>query len=94
MMTVLGIVLFFLGILISIAWHELGHFTTARRFGIKVPEYMVGFGRTIWSRKVGETEYGLKADPARRLHPHDRHDPARQGRVARAATGAPARSRA
>ena len=30
MMTVLGIVLFFLGILISIAWHELGHFTTAR----------------------------------------------------------------
>ena len=63
MMTVLGIVLFFLGILISIAWHELGHFTTARWFGIKVPEFMVGFGRTIWSRKVGETEFGLKAIP-------------------------------
>ena len=63
MMTVLGIVLFFLGILFSIAWHELGHFTTARWFGIKVPEFMVGFGRTIWSRKVGETEFGLKAIP-------------------------------
>lgn len=63
MMTALGIVLFFLGILISIAWHELGHFTTARWFGIKVPEFMVGFGRTIWSRKIGETEFGFKAIP-------------------------------
>jgi membrane-associated protease RseP (regulator of RpoE activity) len=63
MMTALGIVLFFLGILISIAWHELGHFITARWFGIKVPEFMVGFGRTVWSRKVGETEFGLKAVP-------------------------------
>jgi membrane-associated protease RseP (regulator of RpoE activity) len=63
MMTALGIVLFFIGILVSIAWHELGHFVTARWFGIKVPEFMVGFGRTIWSRKVGETEFGLKAIP-------------------------------
>jgi Predicted membrane-associated Zn-dependent proteases 1 len=63
MMTVLGIVIFFVGILISIAWHELGHFATARWFGIKVPEFMIGFGRTIWSRKVGETEFGLKAIP-------------------------------
>ena len=63
MMTVLGIVIFFVGILFSVAWHELGHFTTARWFGIKVPEFMVGFGKTIWSRKVGETEFGLKAIP-------------------------------
>jgi membrane-associated protease RseP (regulator of RpoE activity) len=63
MMTALGIVLFFLGILISIAWHELGHFTTAKWFGIKVPEFMVGFGRTIWSRRIGETEFGFKAIP-------------------------------
>jgi membrane-associated protease RseP (regulator of RpoE activity) len=63
MMTVVGVVLFFLGILLSVAWHELGHFTTARWFGIKVPEFMVGFGRTIWSRKVGETEFGVKAIP-------------------------------
>ncbi len=63
MMTVLGIVIFFVGILFSIAWHELGHFTTAKWFGIKVPEFMVGFGKTVWSRKVGETEFGLKAVP-------------------------------
>ncbi|MCO1654402.1 site-2 protease family protein [Pseudonocardia sp. S2-4] len=63
MMTVLGIVIFFVGILLSVAWHELGHFTTAKWFGIKVPEFMVGFGKTIWSRKRGETEFGLKAIP-------------------------------
>ncbi|WP_232662460.1 M50 family metallopeptidase [Pseudonocardia sp. TRM90224] len=63
MMTVIGIVLFFLGILASVAWHELGHFTTARWFGIKVPEFFVGFGKTVWSRKVGDTEFGLKAIP-------------------------------
>jgi membrane-associated protease RseP (regulator of RpoE activity) len=63
MMTVLGIVIFFVGMLFSIAWHELGHFTTAKWFGIKVPEFMVGFGKTIWSRKVGETEYGVKVIP-------------------------------
>jgi membrane-associated protease RseP (regulator of RpoE activity) len=63
MMTVLGIVIFFVGILFSVAWHELGHYTTAKWFGIKVPEFMVGFGKTIWSRKVGETEFGFKAIP-------------------------------
>ena len=63
MMTVVGIVVFFAGILFSVAWHELGHFATARWFGIKVPEFMVGFGATLWSRRVGETEFGLKAIP-------------------------------
>ncbi|MCW0214955.1 MAG: site-2 protease family protein [Pseudonocardia sp.] len=62
-MTIIGIVIFFLGILFSIAWHELGHFLTAKWFGIKVPEFMVGFGKTIWSRRVGETEFGVKAIP-------------------------------
>lgn len=60
----LGIVLFALGLLVSIAWHELGHLSTAKLFGIRVPQYMVGFGPTIWSRKRGETEYGIKAIPA------------------------------
>lgn len=63
MMFVLGILIFFVGILFSVAWHELGHFVTARWFGIKVPEFMVGFGKTIWSVRRGETEYGLKAIP-------------------------------
>ncbi|WP_418959430.1 M50 family metallopeptidase [Streptomyces tritici] len=60
----LGIVLFAVGLLVSIAWHELGHLSTAKLFGIRVPQYMVGFGPTIWSRKRGETEYGIKAVPA------------------------------
>jgi membrane-associated protease RseP (regulator of RpoE activity) len=63
LLTVLGMVIFFVGLLISIAWHELGHLSTAKLFGIRVPQYMVGFGPTIWSRKKGETEYGIKAIP-------------------------------
>ncbi|MFI9647887.1 M50 family metallopeptidase [Streptomyces sp. NPDC052040] len=63
LMMILGIVVFVLGLLISIAWHELGHLSTAKLFGIRVPQYMVGFGPTIWSRKKGETEYGVKAVP-------------------------------
>ncbi|WP_445396566.1 M50 family metallopeptidase [Streptomyces sp. LE64] len=63
LMTVLGIVVFAIGLLISIAWHELGHLSTAKLFGIRVPQYMVGFGPTLWSRKKGETEYGIKAIP-------------------------------
>jgi membrane-associated protease RseP (regulator of RpoE activity) len=63
LMTILGIVVFALGLLVSIAWHELGHLSTAKMFGIRVPQYMVGFGPTVWSRKRGETEYGFKAVP-------------------------------
>ncbi|EDY51608.1 metalloprotease [Streptomyces clavuligerus] len=63
MLTVLGIVLFAVGLLFSIAWHELGHLSTAKLFGIRVPQYMVGFGPTLWSRRRGETEYGIKAIP-------------------------------
>ncbi|MEV6011692.1 site-2 protease family protein [Streptomyces sp. NPDC051976] len=63
LMTVLGIVVFAVGLMVSIAWHELGHLSTAKLFKIRVPQYMVGFGPTIWSRHKGETEYGLKAVP-------------------------------
>src|SRR3954466_13288090 len=63
LMMILGIVVFVVGLLISIAWHELGHLSTAKLFGIRVPQYMVGFGPTIWSRHKGETEYGIKAIP-------------------------------
>ena len=63
LLTLIGVVVFVMGLLFSIAWHELGHLSTAKLFGIRVPQYMVGFGRTIWSRKKGETEYGIKAIP-------------------------------
>ncbi|MGW2620544.1 M50 family metallopeptidase [Streptomyces sp. NPDC001500] len=63
LMMILGIVVFAAGLLFSIAWHELGHLSTAKLFGIRVPQYMVGFGPTVFSRKKGDTEYGVKAIP-------------------------------
>jgi membrane-associated protease RseP (regulator of RpoE activity) len=60
---VVGIVVFFLGLLASIALHELGHLSFAKLFGVRVPQYMVGFGPTMWSRHKGETEYGIKWIP-------------------------------
>ena len=59
----LGVVLFALVILISLSLHEAGHMLTAKRFGMKVTRYFVGFGPTVWSFRRGETEYGLKAIP-------------------------------
>ncbi|MBA3690027.1 MAG: RIP metalloprotease [Actinobacteria bacterium] len=59
----LGIVAFFVGLLLVILIHELGHFTVARAFGFKVEEYFVGFGPKLWSTRRGEIEYGVKALP-------------------------------
>ncbi len=64
MMFVIGIVLFALAILISVALHECGHMWAARATGMKVRRYFVGFGTTLWSTRRGETEYGIKAIPA------------------------------
>ncbi|WNV74429.1 site-2 protease family protein [Geodermatophilus sp. DSM 44513] len=63
LLTVLGIVAFAIGLLLSIAFHEYGHFYWARKFGMRVPQFMVGFGPTVFSRTRGETEYGVKAVP-------------------------------
>ena len=62
-MYLLGVLFVALGISVSIALHEVGHFIPAKKFGVKITQYMVGFGPTIWSRQRGETEYGLKAIP-------------------------------
>ncbi|MDU0348067.1 site-2 protease family protein [Actinomyces sp. MRS3W] len=58
---VLGIVILIVGIGLSVALHELGHMLPAKRFGVKVPEYFIGFGPKLWSTRRGETEYGVKA---------------------------------
>ncbi len=58
-----GILFIVLGIGVSIGIHEIGHLVPAKLFGVKVTKYMIGFGPTLYSRKVGETEYGLKAFP-------------------------------
>lgn len=60
---VIGILIIALGIGFSIGWHELGHLIPAKLFGIKVPKYMIGFGPTLFSKKIGETEYGVKLIP-------------------------------
>lgn len=60
---VLGILLILVGLAVSIGLHELGHLVPAKRFGVKVGQYMIGFGPTLWKRTYGETEYGVKAIP-------------------------------
>lgn len=60
---IIGVVVVALGIIVSIALHEIGHLIPAKLFGVRVTQYMVGFGKTLWSRRRGETEYGIKAIP-------------------------------
>ncbi|HWJ84855.1 MAG TPA: site-2 protease family protein [Cellulomonas sp.] len=58
-----GVLIVVVVLLLSIGLHEIGHMVPAKRFGVRVSQYMVGFGPTLWSRTKGETEYGLKAIP-------------------------------
>jgi regulator of sigma E protease len=50
-----------LGVLVVV--HELGHFFVAKRIGVKVERFSVGFGPIVWRRQRGETEYALSAIP-------------------------------
>jgi len=59
----LGVLIFVVAILASIGLHECGHMIPAKKFGGKVTQYFIGFGPTVWSKQVGETEYGVKAIP-------------------------------
>jgi membrane-associated protease RseP (regulator of RpoE activity) len=52
------------GIILMVMLHEAGHYLTAKRAGMKVTEFFVGFGPRLWSFRRGETEYGVKAIPA------------------------------
>jgi regulator of sigma E protease len=64
-MTILSYVLAFLvaiGVLVAV--HEYGHFWMARRLGIRVLRFSIGFGRTLWARRGADgTEYALSAIP-------------------------------
>ena len=59
----LGILVIGVGLAFSIALHEVGHLVPAKLFGVRVTQYMIGFGPTVASRIRGETEYGIKAIP-------------------------------
>lgn len=63
-MEILGVLAFVVALLFSVMVHEFGHYITARRFGMWVSEFFLGFGKKIWSFQRGETEFGLKAIPA------------------------------
>ena len=58
-----GWLVLLLGLALSIGLHEIGHLWPAKRFGVKVTKYMIGFGPTLFSRKRGDTEYGIKVIP-------------------------------
>jgi len=59
----LGVLVVVIGLAVSIALHELGHLSFAKLFKVRVGQYMIGFGPTLFSRRKGETEYGIKAIP-------------------------------
>ncbi len=60
---IIGILIMVVGIAVSIALHEIGHLVPAKLFNVRVTQYMIGFGKTLWSTTKGETEYGIKAIP-------------------------------
>jgi membrane-associated protease RseP (regulator of RpoE activity) len=60
---ILGVAVVVVGLALSIGLHEIGHLVPAKLFGVKVTQYMIGFGPTLWSKRKGETEYGVKAIP-------------------------------
>jgi len=64
MLQVLGVLAFVVALLLSVMIHEFGHFFFAKKFGMKVTEFFLGFGYKIWSFTRGETEFGVKAIPA------------------------------
>jgi membrane-associated protease RseP (regulator of RpoE activity) len=58
-----GILVIAVGVALSIGLHEVGHLVPAKLFGVRVTQYMIGFGRTVFARRRGETEYGFKLVP-------------------------------
>jgi regulator of sigma E protease len=57
--------MFIVAISVLIAVHEFGHFWVARRMGVKVLRFSIGFGKTLWMRRSGrdQTEYAIAAIP-------------------------------
>ena len=53
-----------LSFVVMLVLHEAGHYVVARRAGMQVTEFFIGFGPRLWSFRRGETTYGVKAVPA------------------------------
>lgn len=58
-----GVVVLLVGLVVSIGLHEIGHLVPAKRFGVKVTRYKIGFGPTLFRRQRGETEYAVGLIP-------------------------------
>lgn len=87
---IVGILIVVVGLIVSIGLHEIGHLIPAKAFGVKVGQYMIGFGPTIFSRTKGETEYGVKAIPlGGYISMSGMFPPQRTAEVAEDALGAP-----
>ncbi|MFZ9818526.1 MAG: M50 family metallopeptidase [Ilumatobacteraceae bacterium] len=54
---------FVVGLIVSVFLHEVGHFVTARRTGMKVTQFFMGMGPRIWSTHRNGVEYGVRALP-------------------------------
>ena len=63
-MTALSFVLAFVGFALLVILHELGHFSAAKAVGMRVEKFSLFFPPTVWSKKVGETEYAIGSIPA------------------------------
>ena len=59
----MGILVALLVLSVLIFFHELGHFTAARYFGVQVDVFSIGFGKRLWTKKIGKTEWSLSAIP-------------------------------
>lgn len=57
------IIVFLIVLSVLVFVHELGHFSFAKWFNVKVNSFAIGFPPTLWKKKVGETEYKLNALP-------------------------------
>jgi len=60
---IVGVLVIVVGLALSIGLHEFGHYWPAKRFGVQVTEFFIGFGKRLWSTRRGETEYGVKLIP-------------------------------
>ena len=63
-MKIIGVLAFIIALLLSVMIHEFGHYITAKKYGMRVSEFFLGFGKRLWSFTRGETEFGIKAIPA------------------------------
>lgn len=62
-LTVIGVLIFVVGIMVSVGAHEAGHMVAAKLFKLSVPQFFIGFGPKIFSFKKGGTEYGARWIP-------------------------------